>query len=271
MAAGQAGHRLLPARGGRPRVWRLSAGYGGRAHRRLCRPHHRELGGFPRQGRGLDRPFGRAGLRRYGQPQHPQRDRRAALRSGPPALGVRIPAQVCGLPEPDRAVVEDPALFGSQRAPLRDLGADRRGRPARHRVLEPAQAPLHLGPQTAAPHLAPPRGRRRAKVRNNLADAPLRFPQFSSEASMRFGWLTLSLSPSPEEDADRIDQQIEQVHFAERLGFGDVWLTEHYFTGASVYNDALLFASAVAMREDRPPPLCSGVTRISRGTDGLQT
>ena len=40
---------------------------------------------------------------------------------------------------------------------------------------------------------------------------------------MRFGWLTLSLSPSPEEDADRIDQQIEQARFAERLGFGDVW------------------------------------------------
>ena len=51
---------------------------------------------------------------------------------------------------------------------------------------------------------------------------------------MRFGWLTLSLSPSPEEDADRIDQQIEQVRFAERLGFGDVWLPEHYFTGESV-------------------------------------
>src|SRR6516162_8930878 len=79
----------------------------------------------------------------------------------------------------------------------------------------------------------------------------LRFPQFSSEASMRFGWLTLSLSPSPEEDADRIDQQMEQVRFAERLGFGDVWLTEHYFTGESVYNDALLFASAVAMRTER--------------------
>src|SRR6201993_5475236 len=68
---------------------------------------------------------------------------------------------------------------------------------------------------------------------------------------MRFGWLTLSLSPSPEEDTDRIDQQIEQVRFAERLGFGDVWLTEHYFTGESVYNDALLFASAVAMRSER--------------------
>jgi hypothetical protein len=35
---------------------------------------------------------------------------------------------------------------------------------------------------------------------------------------MRFGWLTLSPSPSPEEDAERIDQQIEQVRFAERLG-----------------------------------------------------
>ena len=68
---------------------------------------------------------------------------------------------------------------------------------------------------------------------------------------MRFGWLTLSLSPAPEEDAARIDQQIEQVCFAEQLGFGDVWLTEHYFTGESVYNDALLFASAVAMRTER--------------------
>jgi alkanesulfonate monooxygenase SsuD/methylene tetrahydromethanopterin reductase-like flavin-dependent oxidoreductase (luciferase family) len=68
---------------------------------------------------------------------------------------------------------------------------------------------------------------------------------------MRFGWLTLSLSPAPEEDSARIDQQIEQVCFAEQLGFGDVWLTEHYFTGESVYNDALLFASAVAMRTER--------------------
>src|SRR5215471_17878453 len=78
-----------------------------------------------------------------------------------------------------------------------------------------------------------------------------RFARLSSEASMRFGWLTLSLSPSPDEDAERIDQQIEQVRFAERLGFGDVWLTEHYFTGESVYNDALLFAFEVAMRTER--------------------
>jgi alkanesulfonate monooxygenase SsuD/methylene tetrahydromethanopterin reductase-like flavin-dependent oxidoreductase (luciferase family) len=68
---------------------------------------------------------------------------------------------------------------------------------------------------------------------------------------MKFGWLTLALSPSPEEDAARIDQQIAQVCYAEALGFGDVWLTEHYFTGESVYNDALLFAAALAMRTER--------------------
>jgi alkanesulfonate monooxygenase SsuD/methylene tetrahydromethanopterin reductase-like flavin-dependent oxidoreductase (luciferase family) len=68
---------------------------------------------------------------------------------------------------------------------------------------------------------------------------------------MQFGWLTLSLSPSPEEDAVRIDQQIEQVCRAEALGFSDVWLTEHYFTGESVYNDSLMFAAALAMKTSR--------------------
>jgi alkanesulfonate monooxygenase SsuD/methylene tetrahydromethanopterin reductase-like flavin-dependent oxidoreductase (luciferase family) len=68
---------------------------------------------------------------------------------------------------------------------------------------------------------------------------------------MQFGWLTLALSPSPEEDAARIGQQIEQACLAERLGFSDVWLTEHYFTGESVYNDSLLFAAALAMKTER--------------------
>ncbi|HTB47831.1 MAG TPA: LLM class flavin-dependent oxidoreductase [Acetobacteraceae bacterium] len=68
---------------------------------------------------------------------------------------------------------------------------------------------------------------------------------------MKFGWLTLALSPNPDEDAVRIDEQIAQVCAAEALGFSDVWLTEHYFTGESVYNDALLFASALTMRTSR--------------------
>ncbi len=68
---------------------------------------------------------------------------------------------------------------------------------------------------------------------------------------MQFGWLTLSLSPSPDEDAVRIEQQIEQVCCAEALGFSDVWLTEHYFTGESVYSDSLMFAAALAMKTSR--------------------
>ena len=68
---------------------------------------------------------------------------------------------------------------------------------------------------------------------------------------MQFGWLTLALSPSPEEDAARIGQQFEQVCYAEQLGFSDVWLTEHYFTGESVYNDSLMFASALAMKTSK--------------------
>ena len=65
---------------------------------------------------------------------------------------------------------------------------------------------------------------------------------------MKFGWLTLALSPSPTEDSARIDQQIEQACAAEELGFSSIWLTEHYFTGESVYNDAVTFAAALAMR-----------------------
>ena len=68
---------------------------------------------------------------------------------------------------------------------------------------------------------------------------------------MQFGWLTLALSPSPAEDGARIHQQIEQVCFAEKLGFSDVWLTEHYFTGESVYSDSLMFAAALAMKTSR--------------------
>ena len=71
------------------------------------------------------------------------------------------------------------------------------------------------------------------------------------EFKMRFGWLTLSLSSSPHEDKQNIDNVLIQAQEAERLGFEDVWLTEHYFTGESVYNDALLFAAALAMKTEK--------------------
>lgn len=68
---------------------------------------------------------------------------------------------------------------------------------------------------------------------------------------MRFGWLTLAHSPSPEEDHAAIEQQLEQASAAEAVGFDGVWLTEHNFTGEAVYCDPIPFASALAMRTSR--------------------
>ena len=68
---------------------------------------------------------------------------------------------------------------------------------------------------------------------------------------MRFGWLTLGHSPSPDGDYAAIDEQVTQACFAETAGFDGLWLTEHNFTGESVYCDPIPFASAVAARTSR--------------------
>jgi alkanesulfonate monooxygenase SsuD/methylene tetrahydromethanopterin reductase-like flavin-dependent oxidoreductase (luciferase family) len=68
---------------------------------------------------------------------------------------------------------------------------------------------------------------------------------------MKFGWLTLAHSPSPEEDSREIFRLMDQACLAETLGFDGVWLTEHNFTGESVYCDPIPFASALAMRTSR--------------------
>ena len=68
---------------------------------------------------------------------------------------------------------------------------------------------------------------------------------------MRFGWLTLSHSPSPDGDHAAIEEQLEQACAAETLGFDSVWLTEHNFTGEAVYCDPIPFASALAARTSR--------------------
>ena len=47
---------------------------------------------------------------------------------GPPALGVRLPADLRRLPEPDRAVMGSAPLAGAEGPPLRDLGAGLRRR-----------------------------------------------------------------------------------------------------------------------------------------------
>jgi len=68
---------------------------------------------------------------------------------------------------------------------------------------------------------------------------------------MQFGWLTLGLSPTPEDDAGAIDEAVTQACFAETTGFDGIWLTEHNFTGESVYCDPIPFASVVAARTSR--------------------
>ncbi|HUO65797.1 MAG TPA: LLM class flavin-dependent oxidoreductase [Terriglobales bacterium] len=68
---------------------------------------------------------------------------------------------------------------------------------------------------------------------------------------MRFGWLTLGHSPSPEGDYTAIRDLVTEACFAETAGFDGVWLTEHNFTGESVYCDPIPFASVVAARTSR--------------------
>ena len=68
---------------------------------------------------------------------------------------------------------------------------------------------------------------------------------------MKFGWLTLNHSPSAAEDGVAIDEQLQQACLAEALGYDSVWLTEHNFTGESVYGDPIPFASALAMKTER--------------------
>ena len=68
---------------------------------------------------------------------------------------------------------------------------------------------------------------------------------------MRFGWLTLAHSASPAADAQGIDEQLEQATLADALGFDGVWLTEHNFTGESIYCDPIVFAAALAARTER--------------------
>lgn len=68
---------------------------------------------------------------------------------------------------------------------------------------------------------------------------------------MRFGWLTLAHAPSPQDDRAAIFEQLEQACAAEACGFDGVWLTEHSFTGESVYCDPIPFAAALAMKTSR--------------------
>src|SRR2546430_6473050 len=68
---------------------------------------------------------------------------------------------------------------------------------------------------------------------------------------MKFGWMTLSLSPSAADDLACVHEQLEQGVLAEAMGFDYLWLTEHNFTGECAYADPIPFAGALAARTSR--------------------
>ncbi|GIW07932.1 MAG: monooxygenase [Dehalococcoidia bacterium] len=65
---------------------------------------------------------------------------------------------------------------------------------------------------------------------------------------MRVGYYINPQTPGPREDGRIIEEVIGQVDLAERLGFSDVWITEHAFTGYNAYSDPVVLASAIGQR-----------------------
>jgi hypothetical protein len=118
-------------------------------------PKHRKLGGLPRACRRLVARWRGAGVRRAGQLPGALGHRRAAVRAGAPAVEVRVPPEVRGVPDLDRALVEGAVVPLTEGTAVRDLGR----RVPRHRrgdgVLEQAPASVRLGPTAATPAAAP--------------------------------------------------------------------------------------------------------------------
>src|SRR5258705_12860149 len=78
---------------------------------------------------------------------------------------------------------------------------------------------------------------------------------------MKFGWMTLSLSPSAADDLACVHQQLEQGVLAEAMGFDYLWLTEHNFTGEGAYADPIPFPGALAARTSRAPLGVAGIQK----------
>ena len=97
--------------------------------------------------------------------------------NGPPAMGgrgVRLPAQIRRLSEPDRAVVEDLALAGAERATFRRLGRTVSGCSRCFGLLKCPSASFHLGSPPTPSASSGERCRLGTTSYINLPDEPLR-------------------------------------------------------------------------------------------------
>jgi alkanesulfonate monooxygenase SsuD/methylene tetrahydromethanopterin reductase-like flavin-dependent oxidoreductase (luciferase family) len=65
---------------------------------------------------------------------------------------------------------------------------------------------------------------------------------------MRFSFYLNPQTPGPEHDTRVLNEVLGQVDLAQRLGFSDVWLTDHQFTGYNVFSDPLTLAAAISQR-----------------------
>jgi len=68
---------------------------------------------------------------------------------------------------------------------------------------------------------------------------------------MRFGTHHLPLSPTADDDLRVIQEQLDQIELADRLGFEHCWLTEHLLSGESGFGDPIPLAGAVSQRTQR--------------------
>ena len=68
---------------------------------------------------------------------------------------------------------------------------------------------------------------------------------------MRFGTFYFFQAPPGQRHADIIHRELEQMEWAEQLGFDEVWLTEHHFIDYGLAVDPATLAAAAASRTRR--------------------
>jgi alkanesulfonate monooxygenase SsuD/methylene tetrahydromethanopterin reductase-like flavin-dependent oxidoreductase (luciferase family) len=67
-------------------------------------------------------------------------------------------------------------------------------------------------------------------------------------ASMRMAMYLNPQTPSSDDDGRIINEVLGQLDLGQALGFEDVWLTDHQFTGYNAFSDPLVMAGAVSQR-----------------------
>src|SRR5262245_29150728 len=64
---------------------------------------------------------------------------------------------------------------------------------------------------------------------------------------MRFGIYLNPQTPGPESDGRVIDEVLDLVDLADSIGFENVWITDHQFTGYNAFSDPMTIGLSVAV------------------------